>query len=100
ASTKLKGGNSNWRGPIWFPTTFLMIETLRKLEKAYSGNVRVALRNGSDGVADPAPHNDPETPFADMRADEAFGAGAARPRRRGMTLTNVPVPPPENTTTL
>ncbi len=31
----LKGGNSNWRGPIWFPTTFLMIESLRKLGKAY-----------------------------------------------------------------
>ena len=24
-SSKLKGGNSNWRGPIWFPTTFLKI---------------------------------------------------------------------------
>ena len=32
---KLKGGNSNWRGPVWFPTTFLMIESLRKLSKAY-----------------------------------------------------------------
>ncbi|HLO00970.1 MAG TPA: hypothetical protein VK208_21100, partial [Pyrinomonadaceae bacterium] len=31
----LKGGNSNWRGPIWFPTTFMMIESLRKLGKAY-----------------------------------------------------------------
>ena len=31
----LKGGNSNWRGPIWFPTTFLMIESLRKLCTAY-----------------------------------------------------------------
>ena len=33
--SKLKGGNSNWRGPIWFPTTFMMIESLRKLSKAY-----------------------------------------------------------------
>jgi len=32
---RLKGGNSNWRGPIWFPTTFMMIESLRKLRKAY-----------------------------------------------------------------
>jgi hypothetical protein len=31
----LKGGNSNWRGPIWFPTSFMMIESLRKLGKAY-----------------------------------------------------------------
>lgn len=34
-SSKLKGGNSNWRGPIWFPTTFLIIESLKKLSKAY-----------------------------------------------------------------
>ncbi len=25
--SKLKGGNSNWRGPIWFPTTFLIVES-------------------------------------------------------------------------
>jgi len=31
----LKGGNSNWRGPLWFPTSFMMIESLRKLGKAY-----------------------------------------------------------------
>jgi hypothetical protein len=43
AQAKLKGGNSNWRGPVWFPTSFLIIETLRKLEKAFGGRVRVAL---------------------------------------------------------
>jgi hypothetical protein len=35
AVSKIKGGNSNWRGPIWFPTCFLLIESLRKLAKAY-----------------------------------------------------------------
>jgi hypothetical protein len=35
SSEKLKGGNSNWRGPIWFPTTFLIIESLRKLGTAF-----------------------------------------------------------------
>jgi hypothetical protein len=34
SAEKLKGGNSNWRGPIWFPTTFLIIESLRKLGTA------------------------------------------------------------------
>jgi hypothetical protein len=58
--------------------------------------VRVALREGHDFQ----PRNDPDTIFVDTRADEGLGAGTARPRRRGMTLTNVPVPPPENTTTL
>jgi hypothetical protein len=35
AVAKIKGGNSNWRGPIWFPTCFLLVESLRKLAKAY-----------------------------------------------------------------
>ena len=26
----LFGGNSNWRGPIWFPVNFLLIESLQK----------------------------------------------------------------------
>ncbi|MDO9103625.1 MAG: glucosidase [Methylovulum sp.] len=34
AESKLKGGNSNWRGPVWFPAGFLMIEALRKLDSA------------------------------------------------------------------
>jgi len=34
ATSKIKGGNSNWRGPVWFPTSFLMIESLRKLGAA------------------------------------------------------------------
>jgi hypothetical protein len=33
--SKIKGGNSNWRGPIWFPTCFLLIESLRKLAQAF-----------------------------------------------------------------
>jgi hypothetical protein len=35
AESRIKGGNSNWRGPVWFPTSFLMIESLRKLEKGF-----------------------------------------------------------------
>lgn len=31
SSENLMGGNSNWRGPVWFPTTFLLIESLQKL---------------------------------------------------------------------
>jgi hypothetical protein len=89
AVSKLKGGNSNWRGPVWFPTSFLMIESLRKLEKAFGGGVRVALNDGgSDHAAD----------MADTRAEEGIGGGARR--ARGMTLTNVPTPKPSGTSTL
>lgn len=31
AISSLKGGNSNWRGPIWFPTSFLLIDSLKRL---------------------------------------------------------------------
>jgi hypothetical protein len=45
---KLKGGNSNWRGPIWFPTTFLMIESLRKLGAATGPTFTVPAPNGGE----------------------------------------------------
>ncbi len=46
AVSKIKGGNSNWRGPIWFPTAFLMIESLRKLARAYGEDVSIIDRDG------------------------------------------------------
>jgi hypothetical protein len=42
SDSKLKGGNSNWRGPIWFPTAFLLIESLRKLGKAFGPRFTVS----------------------------------------------------------
>ncbi len=39
---RIKGGNSNWRGPIWFPTAFLLIESLRKLGTAFGNTLGVA----------------------------------------------------------
>jgi hypothetical protein len=44
AETKIKGGNSNWRGPSWFPTGFLMIESLRKLHCALGSSFRIEVR--------------------------------------------------------
>jgi hypothetical protein len=38
---KIKGGNSNWRGPIWFPTSLLLIESLRKLGQAFGDGLTV-----------------------------------------------------------
>ncbi|HZJ63029.1 MAG TPA: glucosidase [Kofleriaceae bacterium] len=48
SAVKLKGGNSNWRGPIWFPTTFLIIESLRKLGTAFGARYAVETP-GSNG---------------------------------------------------
>jgi len=48
AVCKIKGGNSNWRGPIWFPTSFLLIESLRKIGKAF-GNDKLITPPASNG---------------------------------------------------
>ena len=36
ATEKIKGGNSNWRGPVWFPTSYLILESLVKFADAFS----------------------------------------------------------------
>ena len=41
AVSKLKGGNSNWRGPIWLPTNYLLIDSLRRLGKAFGNQLTV-----------------------------------------------------------
>ena len=41
ADCKIKGGNSNWRGPIWFPTSFLIIESLVKFSRAFGSDFAV-----------------------------------------------------------
>jgi hypothetical protein len=48
AISKIKGGNSNWRGPIWFPPCFLLIESFRKLAKAFGPDFALATK-GSGG---------------------------------------------------
>jgi hypothetical protein len=50
AVSKIKGGNSNWRGPVWFPTSFLMIESLRKLGTAYGPHLTVPSPDGPDAA--------------------------------------------------
>lgn len=41
------GGNSNWRGPIWFPVNFLMIESLQKFGHYFGDSVKVEMPTGS-----------------------------------------------------
>jgi hypothetical protein len=45
--TGLFGGNSNWRGPIWFPLNFLAIESLRHLHACFGETFTVELPTGS-----------------------------------------------------
>jgi hypothetical protein len=41
SSTGVFGGNSNWRGPIWFPVNFLLIESLQKFHHYYGEDFKI-----------------------------------------------------------
>ncbi len=43
----LFGGNSNWRGPIWFPINYLLIESLQKYYHYYGDSLKVECPTGS-----------------------------------------------------
>jgi hypothetical protein len=43
----LFGGNSNWRGPVWMPVNYLMIESLREFHRYYGDDFRVEYPTGS-----------------------------------------------------
>jgi hypothetical protein len=47
SSTGLFGGNSNWRGPIWFPVNFLLVESLQKFHHYLGDGFTVECPTGS-----------------------------------------------------
>ena len=44
----LFGGNSNWRGPVWYPINYLLVESLQKFHYFFGDNLKVACPSGSD----------------------------------------------------
>ena len=51
STSGLFGGNSNWRGPVWFPLNFLLIESLQKHHYYLGDNFKVELPAGSGNEA-------------------------------------------------
>jgi hypothetical protein len=47
STLRLFGGNSNWRGPVWFPVNFLLIEALERYDHFYGETLRVEYPTGS-----------------------------------------------------
>ncbi len=47
SESSLFGGNSNWRGPVWFPLNYLLIESLRRFDYWASGSITAEFPSGS-----------------------------------------------------
>ena len=47
SNTSMFGGNSNWRGPVWFPTNYLLIESLREYYKYYGDDLKLEFPSNS-----------------------------------------------------
>jgi Mannosylglycerate hydrolase MGH1-like glycoside hydrolase domain len=47
SNTRLFGGNSNWRGPVWFPLNYLLIEALERYHHFYGEGFRIEYPTGS-----------------------------------------------------
>jgi Mannosyl oligosaccharide glucosidase. len=47
STTALYGGNSNWRGPVWFPLNYLLIESLQKYDYMFGDSFTVEMPTGS-----------------------------------------------------
>ncbi len=90
SQTNIFGGNSNWRGPVWFPINFLLIESLQKFHHYYGDDFRVECPTGSgqfltlDQVANELsnrliklwlPDEKGERPFARASGESLGGVG-------------------------
>lgn len=47
SQTSMFGGNSNWRGPVWFPMNYLLIEALQRLHHYYGDTFKIEFPTGS-----------------------------------------------------
>jgi hypothetical protein len=47
STTGLFGGNSNWRGPVWFPVNYLLIESLQKFHHYFGDDFKIDFPSGS-----------------------------------------------------
>ncbi|WP_397458623.1 glucosidase [Pseudomonas asplenii] len=51
SDSRLYGGNSNWRGPLWMPINYLLIESLREFHRYYDDHFSVEYPSGSGYLA-------------------------------------------------
>jgi len=52
SETGIFGGNSNWRGPVWFPVNYLLVESLQKFHHYYGEDFKVECPTNSKNECD------------------------------------------------
>ena len=50
SDSSMFGGNSNWRGPIWFPINFLIVESLQRFHYYYGENIQIEYPANSNEI--------------------------------------------------
>jgi hypothetical protein len=50
--TRIYGGNSNWRGPVWMPINFLLVETLRRFDRYFGTSYKLPCPRGTGQMRD------------------------------------------------
>ena len=83
SSTGLFGGNSNWRGPIWFPVNYLLIESLQKFHHYLGRRLQSGMpdRLGPDNDAVGSGGGDLAPADADLPARRRRAGGRCMGRR-------------------
>ncbi|CAE8642485.1 unnamed protein product, partial [Polarella glacialis] len=82
ATVIMMGGNSNWRGPVWFPINYLLIESLQKFHQYYGDEYLIEYPTGSGEKM-------PILEIADSLSDRLIGIFEKSPKdgvRPGMRL--------------
>jgi hypothetical protein len=54
---RVKGGNSNWRGPIWFPTSYLFIQSLKKFSDAFGQEFQIKVGTENPATLEEMAHS-------------------------------------------
>ena len=92
SDTGLFGGNSNWRGPVWFPVNYLIIESLQKFHYYYGDDFKVECPTGSGRLPHPQRGRRRAGPPALPHLPARRGGQAARLRRPPAIAVRPPFP--------
>ncbi len=80
AEVNIKGGNSNWRGPLWFPTTYLLIHSLLRFGDALGPDFSVQAGGDGNAAGNPVTPRDAAREIANrMISIFTRGADGKRP---------------------